>query len=280
VGTTLPAGAVSASARVRHFYDSNTWKFLLTGTARAIHRELWGHGVTSRSAAAHHAHDLVLDELAPNDRRVLDLGCGVGTSALYLARRRPVDVVGVSISPEQIRLARRYASRSQSLQGTTRFLPADFMALPESLAGFDLAYAIEAFVHADPASAFFRNAARALRPGGTLVVIDDVLTGDAADPRLDDFRSGWHIAALLPVGEIVALAADAGLDLVASRDLSWMQRLGRPRDRFVRTAQPVLRRLRDHSVWAESMVGGDALQRCHRAGLLEYRLLRFVRRPD
>jgi hypothetical protein len=31
-------------------------------------------------------------------------------------------------------------------------------------------------------------------------------------------------------------------------------------------------------MWADSMVGGDALQRCHRAGLLEYRLLRFVRR--
>jgi cyclopropane fatty-acyl-phospholipid synthase-like methyltransferase len=279
VGTSLSGGAVSAAARVRHFYDSNTWKFLLTGTQRAIHRELWGHGVTNRSAAAHHAHDLVLDELAPGDRRVLDLGCGVGASALYLAQRRPVDVVGVSISAEQIRLARRYASRTDRLHGSAEFVLADFMALPESLAGFDLAYAIESFVHADPASAFFGDAARALRPGGALVVIDDVLVGEPSDSRLDDFRRGWHIAALLPVPEIVALAADAGLDLVASRDLSWMQRLGRPRDWFVRAAQPVLRRLRDHSVWAESMVGGDALQRCHRAGLLEYRLLRFVRRP-
>jgi cyclopropane fatty-acyl-phospholipid synthase-like methyltransferase len=279
VGTTWSAGAVSAAARVRHFYDSNTWKFLLTGTQRAIHRELWGHGVTNRSAAAHHAHELVLDELGQDDRWVLDLGCGVGTSALYLAQRRPVDVVGVSISAEQIRLAGRYATRSESLQGSTRFVVADFMALPDSLAGFDLAYAIESFVHADPASAFFRNAARALRPGGTLLVIDDVLVGDPSDSRLDDFRRGWHIAALLPAPEIVALAADAGLDLVASRDLSWMQRLGRPRDWFVRAAQPVLRRLRDRSVWADSMVGGDALQRCHRAGLLDYRLLRFVRRP-
>jgi len=268
---------VSAAARVRHFYDSNTWKFLLTGTQRAIHRELWGHGVTTRSAAAHHAHELVLGELGPDDRCVLDLGCGVGTSALYLAQRRPVDVVGVSISAEQIRLAQRYAGRSKPLQGSTRFVVADFMALPESLVGFDLAYAIESFVHADPA-AFFRNAARALHPGGTLVVIDDVLVGDPSDSRLDDFRRGWHIAALLPVAEIVALAADAGLDLEASRDLSWMQRLGRPRDWFVRAAQPVLRRLRDRSVWADSMVGGDALQRCHRAGLLEYRVLRFVRR--
>jgi hypothetical protein len=56
-----------------------------------------------------------------------------------------------------------------------------------------------------------------------------------------------------------------------------MQRLGRPRDRLVRAAQPVLRRLTSRSVWAQSMVGGDALQQCHQQGLLAYRLLRFVR---
>ncbi|HEX2177294.1 MAG TPA: methyltransferase domain-containing protein [Nocardioidaceae bacterium] len=270
---------MTAGARVRRYYDANTWKFLVTGSERAIHRELWGPGVTTRAEAVHHIHALVLDELGANDRRVLDLGCGVGTAALYLAQRRPVDVAGVSISPTQIRLAERFASRGEPLRGRVRFAVADFTALPEDLAGFDLAFAIESFVHADPASAFFRNAARALRPGGALVVVDDVRVGDPADPRLDDFRRGWHTAALLSVSELTATAADAGLDLVASRDLSPLQRLGRPRDRFVRAVQPVLRRVRDRSVWAESLVGGDALQRCHRAGLLEYRLLRFVRRP-
>lgn len=271
---------MTSGARVRHYYDANTWKFLLTGSHRAIHRELWGPGVTTRAEAVDHAHALVLDELSPDDRRVLDLGCGVGAAAVYLARRRPAEVVGVSISPTQIRLAERFAAGSEPLRGRVRFVAADFTALPEYLAGFDLAFAIESFVHADPASAFFRQAARALRPGGTLVVIDDVRTGDPADPRLGDFRRGWHAAALVSVSEIDALAADAGLSLVATRDLSSLQRLGRPRDRLVRAVQPVLRRVRDRSVWAESLVGGDALQRCHRAGLLEYRLLRFARRAE
>ncbi len=74
------------------------------------------------------------------------------------------------------------------------------------------------------------------------------------------------------------MAAEQGLVLQESRALSSMQRMGRPRDRLVRAAQPVLRRMRGRSMWADSMVGGDALQRCHRAGLLEYRLLRFVLR--
>src|SRR4051795_11729593 len=178
---------------VRDYYDANTWKFLLTGEERAIHRELWGPGVTTPGEAVHHTHAVVLDQLGPGDRRVLDLGCGVGTAALYLARRRPVEVVGVSISPTQIRLADRSAARGGPLQGRVRFAVADFTALPSDLTGFDLAFAIESFVHADPAAAFFGQAARALRPGGALVVVDDVRAGDGDrdDPALDDFRAGW-----------------------------------------------------------------------------------------
>src|SRR5215218_3386886 len=167
---------------VRDYYDANTWKFLLAGEERAIHRGLWGPGVTSRSEAVHHTHALVLDQLGPGDRRVLDLGCGVGTAALYLARRRPVEVLGVSISPAQVRLADRFAARGGPLQGSVRFAVADFTALSSDLTGFDLAFAIESFVHADPAAAFFDQAARALRPGGALVIVDDVRHGDRDDP--------------------------------------------------------------------------------------------------
>jgi SAM-dependent methyltransferase len=222
----------------------------------------------------------VLHEVGPDDRRVLDLGCGVGTAASYLAERREVDVLGVSISPTQVRLAEQYAARGRPLRGSVRFQVADFTALPEGVAGFDLAFSIEAFVHADPAAAYFREAARALRPGGALVVIDDVLTSTSDDPRLDRFREGWHVSALVSVDEASSAAAEAGLDLVASVDLSSWQRLGRPRDRLISFARPVLGALQGRWSWAGSLSGGAALQECHRAGLLEYRLLRFVRRRD
>jgi SAM-dependent methyltransferase len=265
------------ASRVQEFYDANTWKFRLAGSRRAIHRELWGPEVTSRREALDHVHELVLRELGPDVRRVLDLGCGVGGAALHLAERAPVEVVGISISPAQVRLARRYAGRAGPLRGSVRFEAADFTALPTDLTGFDLALAIESFVHADPAATFFSQSARALRPGGALVIIDDFLTGDSPDSRLDDFRSGWHAPSLVSVRRAEELAAGAGLGLVASRDLSPLQRLGRPRDRVVHAAQPILRRLRSRSPWAQAMVGGDALQASHRAGLVEYRMLRFAR---
>jgi SAM-dependent methyltransferase len=271
---------LTGSRGVREFYDANTWKFLLTGSHRAIHRELWGAGVRSRRAALQHAHALVLGELGPGDRRILDLGCGVGSAALFLAERRPIEVVGVSISPEQIRLAGRFAARAAGLEGSATFEVADFTHLPPNFSGFDLAFAIESFVHADPASAFFGEAFRVLRPGGSLVIIDDFRTSDRADVRLDDFRAGWHVASLMSVDEADSIAAGAGLDLVASRDLSPLQRFGRPRDRLVHALRPLLRAVRGRSPWAQAMVGGDALQACHQVGLLEYRLLRFERRTS
>src|SRR3954454_22544600 len=268
---------IDARPAVRDYYDANTRKFLLSGGDGAIHRELWGPGVTSSREAVNHTHALVLDQFAPDDRRVLDLGCGVGAAALYLARRRAVEVVGASISPAQVRMAQRLAGRERSLVGRVRFEVADFTALPDDLTGFDLAFAIEAFVHADDAAAFFAQAARALRPGGALVIVDDVRTGDRHDPALDDLMAGWHARRLVSVATAEALAADAGLALVDSRDLSAFQRLGRPRDRFIHAVQPLLRRARRRSMWAQSFVGGNALQHCLRAGLLQYRMLRFVR---
>ena len=277
-------------SRVRDYYQANTWKFLLFGAEGAIHRELWAPGVTSKSEAMHHVHGLVLEELrrmnSEGRARVLDLGCGVGSAALFLAERAPAQVYGVSISPRQVALARRWAAiRQPRLQGRCRFDEADFCAFPPSLEaevrGVDLAFSIEAFVHAESAGTFFAQVARLLRPGGRLVIVDDFLADSARPdtPPLGDFISGWQAHSLLRVADVAALASSQGLALAGSINLSPFQRLGRPRDRLVRVLQPALRLARRHSLWAESLVGGDALQTSYRLGLLNYRLVRFDKSP-
>lgn len=55
--------------------------------------------------------------------RALDLGCGTGTTSLYLAARG-WEVVGADFAPNAVRRARRKA-RQQTLTGSVRFLSAD-----------------------------------------------------------------------------------------------------------------------------------------------------------
>jgi SAM-dependent methyltransferase len=269
---------------VSAYYDSNTWKFLLFGSEKSIHRELWAPGIARKRDAMHHAHALVVTEvrdLVPDGRaRILDLGCGVGAASQFVAERLPAEMIGVSISPVQIAHARRWLDRRHPpLAGRCTFREADFCALPADLADIDLAFAIEAFVHAQDTAAFFREVARALRPGGRLVVIDDVLTGETAGPEgeslLHDVRSGWHMGSLVTEPHAAALAGAHGLRFVRSVDLSPWQRLFRPRDRVIHAALPLLRWGARYSHWCESLVGGDALQAAHRAGLIQYRLWMF-----
>ncbi len=275
-------------SKVRDYYDANTWKWLLSGTDGALHRELWGPGTTSRRDAMHYIHRRVLDqviELCPSGQaRVVDLGCGVGAGVVYLAGHIPAEVHGISLSPRQVAHARRRAARlNGALRGTCTFHEADFCALPpavaQAVAGADLAYAIESFVHAESAAAFFEQAARALKPGGRLVLVDDLLSsaGAAGGPFVADFRAGWQVHSLLGADEVAAVASGCGLTLSRRTSLSPYMRLGRPRDRVIRALQPILRRGRRYSHWCQSLVGGDALQRCHQAGLMEYDELVLVR---
>ena len=263
---------------VRDYYDANTWKFLLAGGERTIHRELWGPGVTNRGAAVHHAHALVLDELAD--------GAGASsTSAAGSGPRRSTWRSGGRSRWSACRSApTRYGGPSGSprgggpLRGTRPVRDRRLHRAAEDLTGFDLALAIESFVHADPAPAFFAEAARALRPGGALVVIDDVRVGDPADPRAR--RRADRLARADPASRWPrpqALAAEAAWTWSRRTTSPPYQRLGRPRDRLIRAAPARAAPRPPPSAWAESLVGGDALQRCHRAGLLEYRLLRFER---
>ena len=58
----------------------------------------------------------------------------------------------------------------------------------------DLAFAIESFVHSPDGPRFFRSAARALRPGGKLIICDDFLSSPRPRPP-PATAAGWTSSA-------------------------------------------------------------------------------------
>ena len=214
---------------------------------------------------------------------MLDLGCGVGGTVLRIAETLPsASVTGVTISRRQVEIARRLARR-RGLADRCRFLLADFEE-GDLGCGHDVAVAVEAAVHAVHPERFYRAAARALRPGGTLVVVDDYLArpqdelDDAGRRRVRDFTAGWRLSSLRTPDAAAAAATRVGFARERDEDLSGFVRTGRPRDRLIARLVPAFRTLRLEDVpFFGNMIGGDALQRGLRAGDLTYRLQVFRR---
>jgi SAM-dependent methyltransferase len=168
---------------------------------------------------------------------VLDLGCGAGHTAFAIAPHA-ASVTAVDLTPEMLEVAAGLAAE----RGVTNvtFRPADVAALPFDDASFDLVTSrVSAHHYADPATALV-EAARVLRPGGMILLIDTIAP---EDPALDTFynavellRDGSHVRNRR-ISEWAHMLAAAGfapetlLEFTIELDGdSWVQRSQTPPD--------------------------------------------------
>lgn len=275
------------AGEVRQYYDGNTDAFLAFGQGGgigAIHRAVWAPGVSTRACAFQYIEDRIatlLSTLSLDEPHVLDLGCGVGASLIYLAQRMPITGKGVTLSPIQVEIARRRVAAA-GLAGRISCLESDYCQLPTSIGSVDLAFAIESFVHAADPRRFFAECGRVVRPGGLLVICDDFKGTDIGSPDAEEtlrrFCAGWRVNTLIDMTMLDTLARAAGFEPCANTDLTPWLELGRPRDRFFRAVVPLLRWLKLSSVRLGNVLGGTALQRSLARGWVRYQLVVFQRR--
>jgi tocopherol O-methyltransferase len=169
----------SSSATLRddivRYYDECYWDYRtswLDGSNLAIHYGYWDEHTLSHGQALLDMNRHLADTAAIQPgARVLDAGCGIGGSALWLAEQRGARVTGITLSAEQVGHARRNAAK-RGLSERADFQVADFCATPFEDESFDIVWGIESICHALDKQAFIREAHRLLRPGGRLVCSD------------------------------------------------------------------------------------------------------------
>ncbi|MBI2637478.1 MAG: methyltransferase domain-containing protein [Candidatus Sungbacteria bacterium] len=138
----------------------------------AMHYGFWGAGTTNRSEALINENRFLAEKAnIKKEDRVLDAGCGVGGSSIWLARTVGCSVLGISIAPSNVREASENAKRN-NVSDLAAFELRDYMKtdLPDET--FNGVWAIESFCHAPDKKTLFLEMHRLLKPGGRIIVAD------------------------------------------------------------------------------------------------------------
>ena len=144
--------------------------------------------------------------------RVLDIGSGWGGTAIYLNRVADVDVLGITLSEEQLKVARRRAAEA-GVADRVRFELIDYRHLEGS---FDRIVSIGMFEHVGAAhyEEFYAKCRELLAPDGVMLLhtIGKLGQAGAPDPFTDKWIfPGYHLPSLSQMS-----AASEKVRLIAS----------------------------------------------------------------
>jgi cyclopropane fatty-acyl-phospholipid synthase-like methyltransferase len=139
---------------------------------------LWN---TNREMAA-------LADIKPG-QHVLDAGCGVGGSSLFLAQQFNCQVKGITLSTKQSAIALQEIAKLK-LEGQIDISIQDYTQTNFADESFDVVWACESSCYAKPKTSFLQEAFRLLKPGGTLVVADYFLTESGIQDK-NQFIRNW-----------------------------------------------------------------------------------------
>ncbi len=257
--------------RVRAYYDA-TWfdySFIwLTRRNLSIHFGYWDEHTRSHNESVLNLNRRLAQELGIQaGQRILDAGCGVGGSAIWLAKTYGVEVVGITPVASQVQRARQFA-REQGVADLVTFEQQDYASTGFPAASFDVVWAIESVCHAPEKDRFFAEARRLLRSGGWLGMTEYLLAPTprtaADDAMLECWCRGWAMPHLATAQQIQEWTGQAGFSSLQIQDITPNVRPSlRHLNRMCRLCEPgawLLHRLGLRSATAQGNLHGSLAQ--------------------
>ncbi len=246
-------------SRVSHFYDmASPYYFQLYGPN--IHD---GYYLTGKETLPQAQEELVR-MLATKARiakgsNLLDVGCGVGGSSIWLARKLGVRPTGITISPVQVETARRLAQEA-GVDASFLLMDASQMSFDH---GFDCLWMVAMTTHLLHQEQVLDRALGYLETGGRIVIFDWMVAEETPaadnDPDVAAVAEGMLLASLYSLNTYLGRLTARGCRITYAEDITgWT----------AKTWDDVLAAMRDRAAWRLAL----------RATLQERsELLRFLR---
>jgi SAM-dependent methyltransferase len=211
-------------------------------------------------------------------RRVLDVGCGFGGTLDHIATRNTgCRLAGVNVDEGQLIRARQLlAEFGRGTGGPIPFITADGCRLPVRDTSIDHLLAVECLFHFPSRKQFFREAARVLRPGGTLGLTDFVaaphslhaIVTRTAQSGLGDASWYGHQSKPPTLANYERLGRAVGMDVIVRDDVT------------ARTmpTYPALRNIYIGAGYPDGASSVESLEDLARSGDLSYYVIAFRKR--
>ncbi|MBX7514575.1 class I SAM-dependent methyltransferase [Qipengyuania sp. GH38] len=209
---------IRSQRNVSHHYDigNDLYKLMLDPEHMQYSCAYWADGVETLGEAQEAKLAHIVSKLALADgQSVLDIGCGWGGMAIYLARHFDVKVHGITLSREQLELAKERAAQAGVADRIT-FELVDYRELANRGSRYDRIISVGMFEHVGRPQfdTFFQTCANLLADDGVMLLHT---IGRIGGPGMTDAFTRKYI---FPGGYIPALsetvAASEKYRLIAS----------------------------------------------------------------
>lgn len=186
----------------------------------AMHYGYWDKKVRSFPQSLQRMNEIIVEaaEIKSSDR-VLDAGCGVGGTSIYIAKSVGANMTGITISSRQADQAVEYAKKN-GVSGLVDFKAMNYLDTTFEDASFDVVIGCESICYADNKEQFVKEAYRLLKPGGRLVVTDGFASelANNDNPVLRYVINGWGLNFLETPERFKSYMKSAGFSAVSYTD--------------------------------------------------------------
>lgn len=186
------------------------------------HLGFWEPGVKNHHQAIFMENRRVAESLQlEQSDTVLDAGCGICGTAIWMAKNYGCKVTGITLTEQQVTRARFHAKR-QNLENQVNAKIMDFcdMNIPDET--YTKVFGIESICCAHSKQSFIREAYRVLKPGGRLTVVDGFIPTKEMKPEEEkiyrEFCYGLGLPDLAAVDDFKKYLEDAGFTDIKIED--------------------------------------------------------------